>query len=316
MADHLQILKQLDIDFLGKRRIAAIVSGVVMVLCLLSILVRGFNFGLDFTGGTVIELGYAQPIDVAEISATLAQEGIEDATVQYFGSNRDVLIRIAPQEGEDASAKLSDRVFRLLSAESDVALELRRVEFVGPQVGEELREQGGLAVLFALIGILIYIALRFEWRFALGAVAALMHDVLFTIGMFSIFYIPFDLTVLAAVLAVIGYSLNDTIVIFDRIRENFRKMRKGTVVEISNRSVNQTLSRTIITSGTTLLVLLALYFLGGEAISGFSLALIIGVLVGTYSTIYIATAVAVWLGVSKVDLMPPEKEGKVVDDRP
>lgn len=316
MADHLQILKQLDIDFLGKRRIAAIVSGVVMVLCLLSILVRGFNFGLDFTGGTVIELGYAQPIDVAEISATLAQEGIEDATVQYFGSNRDVLIRIAPQEGEDASAKLSDRVFRLLSAESDVALELRRVEFVGPQVGEELREQGGLAVLFALIGILIYVALRFEWRFALGAVAALMHDVLFTIGMFSIFYIPFDLTVLAAVLAVIGYSLNDTIVIFDRIRENFRKMRKGTVVEISNRSVNQTLSRTIITSGTTLLVLLALYFLGGEAISGFSLALIIGVLVGTYSTIYIATAVAVWLGVSKVDLMPPEKEGKVVDDRP
>jgi preprotein translocase subunit SecF len=316
MADHLQILKQLDIDFLGKRRIAAIVSGLVMVLCLLSILVRGFNFGLDFTGGTVIELGYAQPIDVAEISATLAQEGIEDATVQYFGSNRDVLIRIAPQEGEDASAKLSDRVFRLLSAESDVALELRRVEFVGPQVGEELREQGGLAVLFALIGILIYVALRFEWRFALGAVAALMHDVLFTIGMFSIFYIPFDLTVLAAVLAVIGYSLNDTIVIFDRIRENFRKMRKGTVVEISNRSVNQTLSRTIITSGTTLLVLLALYFLGGEAISGFSLALIIGVLVGTYSTIYIATAVAVWLGVSKVDLMPPEKEGKVVDDRP
>jgi len=313
---HSQILKESNINFLGKRRIAAIVSGVLMVICLLSILLRGFNFGLDFTGGTVIELGYEQPVQVAEITAALAEEGIVDATVQYFGSNRDILIRIAPQEGEEASAELSDRVFRLLSAQAEVAIELRRVEFVGPQVGEELREQGGLAVLFALIGILVYVALRFEWRFAVGAVAALMHDVLFTIGMFSIFSIPFDLTVLAAVLAVIGYSLNDTIVIFDRIRENFRKMRKGTVIEISNRSVNQTLSRTIITSGTTLLVLLALYFLGGEAIAGFSLALIIGVLVGTYSTIYIATAAAVWLGVSRADLMPPEKEGKLVDDRP
>ncbi len=313
---HAQILKDSNIDFLGKRRIAAFISGALMVICLLSILFRGFNFGLDFTGGTVIELGYEQPVEVAEITATLAEEGIVDATVQYFGSNRDILIRIAPQEGEEASSELSDRVFRLLSANAETAIELRRVEFVGPQVGEELREQGGLAVLFALIGILVYVALRFEWRFAVGAVGALMHDVLFTIGMFSIFYIPFDLTVLAAVLAVIGYSLNDTIVIFDRIRENFRKMRKGTVIEISNRSVNQTLSRTIITSGTTLLVLLALYFLGGEAIAGFSLALIMGVLVGTYSTIYIATAAAVWLGISRADLMPPEKEGKVVDDRP
>ncbi|MEA1052215.1 protein translocase subunit SecF [Lamprobacter modestohalophilus] len=313
---HAQILKESNIDFLGKRRIAAIVSGALMVICLLSILFRGFNFGLDFTGGTVIELGYEQPVEVAAITTTLAEEGIVDATVQYFGSNRDILIRIAPQEGEEASAELSDRVFRLLSATAETGIELRRVEFVGPQVGEELREQGGLAVLFALIGILVYVALRFEWRLAVGAVAALMHDVLFTIGLFSIFYIPFDLTVLAAVLAVIGYSLNDTIVIFDRIRENFRKMRKGTVIEISNRSVNQTLSRTIITSGTTLLVLLALYFLGGAAIAGFSLALIIGVLVGTYSTIYIATAAAVWLGLSRADLMPVEKEGKLVDDRP
>ncbi|MFW5723386.1 MAG: protein translocase subunit SecF, partial [Halochromatium sp.] len=260
MADA-QILKDANIDFLGKRRIAAIASGVVMVICLLSILFRGFDFGLDFTGGTVIELGYEQPVEVAEISAALAEEGIEGATVQYFGSNRDILIRIAPQADESSSAELSDRVFRLLDADAEGGLELRRVEFVGPQVGEELREQGGLAVLFALIGILIYVALRFEWRFAVGAVVALMHDVLFTVGLFSILSIPFDLTVLAAVLAVIGYSLNDTIVIFDRIRENFRKMRKGTVMEISNRSVNQTLSRTIITSGTTLLVLLALYFL-------------------------------------------------------
>lgn len=313
---HAQILKESNIDFLGKRRIAAIVSGALMVICLLSILFRGFNFGLDFTGGTVIELGYEQPVEVAAITTTLAEEGIVDATVQYFGSNRDILIRIAPQEGEEASAELSDRVFRLLGANAETAIELRRVEFVGPQVGEELREQGGLAVLFALIGILVYVALRFEWRLAVGAVAALIHDVLFTIGLFSIFYIPFDLTVLAAVLAVIGYSLNDTIVIFDRMRENFRRMRKGTVIEISNRSVNQTLSRTVITSGTTLLVLLALYFLGGAAIAGFSLALIIGVLIGTYSTIYIATAAAVWLGLSRADLMPVEKEGKVVDDRP
>jgi preprotein translocase subunit SecF len=313
---HAQILKESKIDFLGKRRIAAILSAVLMLLCLLSILFRGFNFGLDFTGGTVIELGYTEPAEVTEITAALAADGIEDATVQYFGSNRDILIRIAPQEGEEASAALSDRVFRLLSAQADAEIDLRRVEFVGPQVGEELREQGGLAVLFALIGILVYVALRFEWRFAVGAVVALVHDVLFTLGVFSLFYIPFDLTVLAAVLAVIGYSLNDTIVIFDRIRENFRKMRKGTVIEISNRSINQTLSRTIITSGTTLLVLFALYFLGGEAIAGFSLALIIGILVGTYSTIYIATAAAVWLGVSRADLMPPEKEGKLVDDRP
>jgi preprotein translocase subunit SecF len=309
-------LKESKIDFLGKRRIAAILSAVLMLLCLLSILFRGFNFGLDFTGGTVIELGYTEPAEVAEITAALAADGIDDATVQYFGSNRDILIRIAPQEGEEASAALSDRVFRLLSAQADAEIDLRRVEFVGPQVGEELREQGGLAVLFALIGILVYVALRFEWRFAVGAVVALVHDVLFTLGVFSLLYIPFDLTVLAAVLAVIGYSLNDTIVIFDRIRENFRKMRKGTVIEISNRSINQTLSRTIITSGTTLLVLFALYFLGGEAIAGFSLALIIGILVGTYSTIYIATAAAVWLGVSRADLMPPEKEGKLVDDRP
>ena len=313
---HLQILKELSVDFLGARRVAAIASSVVLVLCLLSILIRGFNFGLDFTGGTVIELGYEQPVEVAKVSTALADEGVSDATVQYFGSNRDVLVRIAPQEGEEASAKLSDRVYRLLNARAEGGVELRRVEFVGPQVGEQLREQGGLAVLFALIGILVYVALRFEWRFALGAIAALVHDVLFTLGVFSILYIPFDLTVLAAVLAVIGYSLNDTIVIFDRIRENFRKMRKGTVLEISNRSINQTLSRTIITSGTTLLVLFALFFLGGPAIGGFSLALIIGVLVGTYSTIYIATAVAIWLGISKADLLPLPKEDKVVDDRP
>ncbi len=322
---HTQILKELNIDFMGKRRVAAIASSVILFVCLLSIFVRGFDFGLDFTGGTVIELGYENPVEVADINAVLTDNGFNGATVQYFGSRQDILIRLAPQaleQGEVGSAQVSDTLYRSLSAAATAAglgaVELRRVEFVGPQVGEELREQGGLAVLFALIGILIYVALRFEWRFAVGAVAALIHDVLFTVGMFSIFQIEFDLTVLAAVLAVIGYSLNDTIVIFDRIRENFRKMRKGTVLEITNRSINQTLSRTIITSGTTLLVLFALYFLGGEIISGFSLALIIGIVVGTYSTIYIATAIAIWLGISRADLMPTtvSKEGEVVDDRP
>ena len=314
-----QILKELNIDFMGKRYIAAVASSVVLLLCLASILFRGFDFGLDFTGGTVIELGYENPVEITDVTGPLAENGFPEAIVQYFGSRTDILIRLPPvQEGETGSAQQSDKVVSALSQASGGDIELRRVEFVGPQVGEQLREQGGLAVLFSLIGILIYVAFRFEWRFAVGAVAALVHDVIFTVGMFSIFQIEFDLTVLAAVLAVIGYSLNDTIVIFDRIRENFRKMRKGTVLEICNRSINQTLSRTIITSGTTLLVLFALYFLGGEAIAGFSLALIIGIVVGTYSTIYIATAIAVWLGVSKADLMPVPvvKEGQVVDDRP
>ncbi|EIC20235.1 protein translocase subunit SecF [Thiorhodovibrio frisius] len=313
---HTQLIKELNIDFVGKNRIAVIASSVLMVVFLLSILVRGFNFGLDFTGGTVIEVGYEQPAELAAVTQALVDEGFSDAVVQYFGSRHDVLIRLAPRDDEESSAEFSDQVFRTLSAQSEGAVELRRVEFVGPQVGEELREQGGLAVLFSLIGILVYVALRFEWRFAAGAVVAIIHDVIFTIGIFSVFAIPFDLTVLAAVLAVIGYSLNDTIVIFDRIRENFRKMRKGTVVEITNRSINQTLSRTIVTSGTTLLVLLALYFLGGPAISGFSLALIIGVVAGTYSTIYVASAMVIWLGVSRTDLMPVVKEGEVLDDRP
>jgi len=318
---HTQILKEQSIDFLGKRRIAAIASAVILCICLLSMFVRGFDLGLDFTGGTLIELGYENPVEVADINATLADNGFDGALVQNFGSRQDILIRLAPQVGEQTSAQMSDTVFRQLSAAAADAglgaVDLRRVEFVGPQVGEELREQGGLAVLFALIGILIYVALRFEWRFAVGAVAALIHDVLFTVGIFSIFQIEFDLTVLAAVLAVIGYSLNDTIVVFDRVRENFRKIRKGTVTDVTNRSINQTLSRTIITSGTTLLVLFALYLFGGEVVSGFSLALIIGVFVGTYSTIYIATAIAIWLGISRADLMPnAPKEGEVLDTRP
>jgi preprotein translocase subunit SecF len=249
------------------------------------------------------------------VRAALDEAGFAGATVQHFGTLQDVMIRIAPESGEEeqTSAQLSDRVFQALSGAAEGVVELRRVEFVGPQVGEELREDGGLAVLFSLIGILIYVALRFEWRFSVGAVVAIIHDVIFTVGIFSLFQIEFDLPVLAAVLAVIGYSLNDTIVIYDRIRENFRKMRKGTVIEIINRSINQTMSRTIITSGTTLLVLLALYLFGGEIISGFSMALIIGVIVGTYSTIYVATAAVVMLGVSRADLLSVKKEGEDVE---
>ncbi len=314
------VSRDLNINFLAGRRPALVFSGVALALAVVMLLVRGLNFGIDFTGGTLIEVGYAHDVELGEVRAALTGSGFEGAAVQRYGTPRDVLIRIAPGsagEGEEASAMLSDRVVAaLVAADGGEQVELRRVEFVGPQVGDELTEDGALAVLVALIAILIYVALRFEWRFAVGAVAALAHDVLFTVGLFSALQIEFDLPVLAAVLAVIGYSLNDTIVIFDRARENFRKMRKGTPTEIMNTSINQTFSRTIITSGTTLMVLLALFLLGGENISGFALALIVGVVVGTYSTIYIASATALALGVSKADLMPAKKEGELVDDRP
>jgi preprotein translocase subunit SecF len=313
---YFQILKDIHLDYMKWRRVAAIGSVVVLSLFLVSMVVRGFNLGLDFTGGTVVEVGYENPTDLAPVTQALNAAGFEGATVQHFGSRKDVLIRLAPEGDEAESVQLSDRVFAALSEAADGQVELRRVEFVGPQVGEELREQGGLAVLFSLIGVLIYVAVRFEWRFAVGAIAALVHDVIVTVGVFSLFQIPFDLTVLASVLAVIGYSLNDTIVIFDRVRENFRRVRKGSVVEIINRSINETMSRTVITSGTTLLVVLALYLLGGETISGFALALIIGIVSGTYSTIYIATAIALWLGVSRGDLLPTPKESAEVDATP
>jgi preprotein translocase subunit SecF len=311
----MRLIKFQKVDFMRWRRQAIVLSTAVNLIALLSFVVQGLDFGLDFTGGTVVEVGYQEPADLGKVRAALTRGGFDAGAVQYFGTSRDVIIRLPPVDNQ-TSAELSQRVFRALSQEASGKVELRRVEFVGPQVGRELAEDGGLAVLYALIGILVYVWLRFEWRFSVGAIIATVHDTIVTVAVFSLFRIEFDLTVLAAVLAVIGYSLNDTIVIFDRVRENFRKMRKGSVLEIVNQSINQTLSRTIITSGTTLLVLLALYFLGGEAISGFSLALIIGIVVGTYSTIYIATAIAVWLGVSKADLMPVAKEGAVVDDRP
>lgn len=311
----MQIFKsELHIDFMGKRKLASILSGALIVIALVSLLMRGLNLGIDFTGGTLVEVGFPQAVELPAVRDKLNDAGFEDAVVQHFGTSSDVLIRLAPREDLE-SAELSDRAFSSLQAlEGNV--DLRRVEFVGPQVGDELTEDGGLAMLYALIGILIYVGLRFEYRFAVGSVIALVHDVLITIGIFSLLQVEFDLPVLAAVLAVIGYSLNDTIVVFDRIRENFRKMRKGDSIEIINRSLNQTLSRTLVTSFTTLLVLLALFIFGGEIIHGFAMALIIGVLVGTYSSIYVAGSAIVAMGVSKADLMPVKKDDEPVDDMP
>jgi preprotein translocase subunit SecF len=302
------------IDFMGKRQIAMVFSMVLISIAVGSMVVRGLNLGIDFTGGTLIEIGYGEPANLENVRKALVDAGHGDSSVQQFGTPRDILIRLASSADAD-SARLSNEVFAALSKAAGSEVELRRVEFVGPQVGDELAEDGALAVLVALIAILMYVAMRFEWRFALGSVIALVHDVLIVVGLFALLQIEFDLPVLAAVLAVIGYSLNDTIVVFDRIRENFRKMRKGEPVEIVNRSLNETLSRTLVTSLTTILVLLALFFLGGKIIHGFAFALLVGVLTGTYSSIYVASTSILMLGVSKADLMPVKKEG-VVDDRP
>ena len=302
------------IDFMGKRQVAMVFSLVLIAIAVGSLVVRGLSLGIDFTGGTLIEIGYGEPADLENVRKALVDAGYGDSSVQQFGTPRDVLIRLASSADAD-SARLSNEVFAALSKAAGSEVELRRVEFVGPQVGDELAEDGALAVLVALIAILMYVAMRFEWRFALGSVIALVHDVLIVVGLFALLQIEFDLPVLAAVLAVIGYSLNDTIVVFDRIRENFRKMRKGEPTEIVNRSLNETLSRTLVTSLTTILVLLALFFLGGEIIHGFAFALLVGVLTGTYSSIYVASTSILMLGVSKADLMPVKKEG-VVDDRP
>ena len=301
----MQLVFKREWDFMGRRRFFIALSLTLIVLSLLSLSMRGLNFGIDFTGGALIEVGYPEAADLGAMRDALGSAGFEDAQVQNFGTSRDALIRLRPNEELDG-ATLGETVMNVLSA-ADPDVSLRRVEFVGPQVGEDLREQGGLAMLFALLLILAYVAFRFQWKFALGSVAALFHDVILTLGFFSLLQLPFDLSVLAAVLAVIGYSLNDTIVVFDRIRENFRQHRKGDPAEIMNHSVNQTLSRTLITSGTTLLVLLALFLLGGEAIRPFSQALIIGVVIGTYSSIYVASATALQLDVSLADLAAPVK---------
>lgn len=297
------------IDYMAQRWKALYLSGALILITFVSLAVQGLNFGLDFTGGTVIELGYQEPVETVAVSEALEGVGLSGITVQYFGSNRDVLLRIPPS-GETSNAALSQKVFDTLAAAVGGKVEMRRVEFVGPQVGEELTEQGGLAVLYSVFGILIYVALRFEWRFSVGAVAATVHDAIIVLGVFSVFQLDFDLNVLASVLTVVGYSLNDTIVIFDRVRENFRKVRKGTPLQIMNQSVNETMSRTIITALTVFLVVIALYLFGGETLRGFSLALLVGLVSGTWSTIYIASNVAILLGVSPANLAVPKKEGE------
>nr|VFK38274.1 MAG: protein translocase subunit secF [Candidatus Kentron sp. TC] len=307
--------KTTTIDFMGQRKYAVVFSAILVSLSLISLVVRGIDFGIDFTGGTIVEIGYPEPADLGAVRVRLEDAGFVGAVVQHFGTTHDVLVRL-PSRGTVDKAALSSQVVRELQAEAGVALDLRRVEFVGPRVGEELTEQGGLAMLIALGAILVYVAIRFEYRFAIGSVAALVHDVIITLGLFSALSLEFDLTVLAAILAVIGYSLNDTIVVFDRIRENFRKIRKGTPTVILNESLNQTLARTLITSLTTLLVLATLFFLGGKLIHGFSTALIIGVFIGTYSSIYVASATVLMLGVSKADFMSVQKEGAELDARP
>ena len=312
----MELIQQgLDLDFMSRRRFAVMFSSVMLVVSILSLTFRGLEFGIDFTGGTVVEVGYPQAVDLEPVRTTLYRAGFEGAVVQHFGTAHDVLIRIAPRDDID-KAELSNRALDALRAR-DSTVELRRVEFVGPQVGEELTEQGGLAMLIALGAIFLYVMFRFEWKFSAGAVAALFHDVLITLGVFSVLGLDFNLTVLAALLAVIGYSLNDTIVVFDRIRENFRRMRRGTSEAVINRSLNQMLSRTLMTSLTTLLVLIALFTLGGELIHGFATALIIGVVIGTYSSIYVASTFTLWLGAQKADLMPVQKEGaEGVDAQP
>jgi preprotein translocase subunit SecF len=311
----MQIFKKAtNFDFMGKRKLAIVFSLLLIAISIGSLAVRGLNFGLDFTGGTLIEVGYAQPVDLQEVRGALDKAGFSDAVVQHFGTAKDVLVRLAPRAGE-ASEALGDQILQALNAASDSEVEMRRQEFVGPQVGDELRDDGGLAMIIALAFILVYVMARFEYRFALGAIAALVHDVLIVLGCFALFQWDFDLTVLAAVLAVIGYSLNDTIVVFDRIRENFRKMRKDSPLKVINTSLNQTLSRTLMTSVTTLMVVLAMFFLGGELIHSFSLALIIGILVGTYSSIYVASTSALALKITSASLMPVQKEGAEQTDQ-
>ncbi|MDX2425226.1 MAG: protein translocase subunit SecF [Cycloclasticus sp.] len=292
----------IKIDFLSKRRIAFFLSSLLIIISIASLATQGLKKGIDFTGGTLIEMGFSETVKLDELRGLLDQANFNGAVVQHFGSSNEVLIRLLPDEALNTAA-LSNKMLDVINKQFSQQGELRRAEFVGPQVGEELSEDGGLALLYALICILIYVTFRFEYRFALGSVAALAHDVIITLGVFSVFQFEFDLTVLAAILAVIGYSLNDTIVVFDRVRENFRKLRKGSPTDVVNISLNQTLSRTIMTSLTTLLVLIALFIFGGEIIHDFALALIVGVVVGTYSSIYVASPITLALGISKADLM-------------
>ncbi|MCA1852988.1 MAG: protein translocase subunit SecF [Beggiatoa sp.] len=303
------------IDFMGKRQVAIGLSVVLFVLSFIAFAIRGLNFGIDFTGGTLIEVAYDRVVNLGDVRRQLTAAGFDAAIVQHVGSAKGVIVRIPPRAGMQ-SAEISNRVLDALKKDTQGSVEMRQVEFVGPQVGEELVEDGGLALIFALFGILVYVALRFELRLAVASVIATVHDLLLTTGLVSVLGLQFDLTMLAAILTVAGYSINDTIVVFDRIRENFRKLRRESPLEVMNRSINETLSRTLVTGPTSLMVLTALYFLGGDVIDDFALTLIIGVVIGTFSSIYIASPIALLLGVSRADLMPVKKEGLGVAERP
>jgi len=302
------------INFMNKSKLAMAFSVTLILISLGSLITRGLNLGIDFTGGYLIEAGYQTDVNLDEVRTALSAAAFKDAQVQNFGSSKDIIVRIAPREDIN-KATIGDSVLTILKTTSTEDVTMRRVEFVGPQVGDELRDDGGIALLVALLGILVYISFRFQLKSALGAILALIHDVIITVGVFSLLQIEFDLTVLAAILAVIGYSLNDTVVVLDRIRETFRSIRKTSPEEIINISINETLSRTLMTSFTTMLVLFALFFLGGEIIHGFALALLVGIFIGTYSSIYIASSSLLLMKVHKQDFLVSAKE-EVVDDAP
>ncbi|MGX9456186.1 protein translocase subunit SecF [Photobacterium damselae subsp. damselae] len=305
------------IDFMRWSKLAFAFSILMVSLSIATVATKGLNWGLDFTGGTLIEVSFENPANLGQIREALEKAGFGDAVVQNFGTARDVMVRLQPRDGVKGEV-LGGQIISALKEGTGQNVEMRRIEFVGPNVGDELAEAGGLAILISLLCILMYVSLRFEWRLAAGAVMSLAHDVIITVGIFSFLQVEVDLTIVAALLTVVGYSLNDTIVVFDRIRENFRKMRKGSASDIINSSISQTLSRTLITSGTTLFVVIALFLKGGTMIHGFAMALLIGITVGTYSSIYVASALALKLGITREHLMPPqvEKEGEEFDAMP
>lgn len=311
---HTQVSTKAMINFMSKRKLAMIFSIVLIIISIGSLATKGLNLGIDFTGGYLIEAGYQTDVKLDKVRTALANAKFKDAQVQNYGSSKDIIVRIAPREDIN-KAEIGDNILNVLKTTSEKEVVMRRVEFVGPQVGDELRDDGGIALLVALGGILIYISIRFQFKSAVSAILALMHDVIITVGIFSILQMEFDLTVLASILAVIGYSLNDTVVVLDRIRETFRNVRKTSAEDILNISINQTLARTMVTSLTTLLVLFALFFYGGEIIHGFAAALIIGVFIGTYSSIYIASSTLMLLKIHKQDFLVVAKE-ELVDEAP
>ncbi|GAA04838.1 protein translocase subunit SecF [Photobacterium leiognathi] len=305
------------VDFMRWSKVAFVFSLLMIAGSIGTIATKGLNWGLDFTGGTLIEVSFKEPANLPLIRESLEKAGFGDAVVQNFGTARDVMVRLQPRDDVKGEV-LGNQIIDALKQGTAQSVEMRRIEFVGPNVGDELAEAGGMAILIALLCILLYVSLRFEWRLAAGAVMSLAHDIIITVGIFSLLQVEVDLTIVAALLTVVGYSLNDTIVVFDRIRENFRKMRKESPAEIMNNSISQTLSRTLITSGTTLFVVIALFVLGGSMIHGFALALLIGITIGTYSSIYVASALALKLGITREHLMPTpvEKEGEEFDAMP